>query len=59
MFAAIRNAIISICTAITTLFGSANKGAQAIDVMADVALEEAQHFRDIKRAERAKLIEAE
>jgi len=59
MFSAIRTSIITLCSMFTTLFGSANKGAQALDAMADVALEEAQYFRDTKRADRAKLVHVE
>lgn len=40
--------------ALTTLFTAANKGAQAIDALADVALDTSHHYRDTRRAEMAK-----
>lgn len=57
MFSSIRTSIISLFSALNVLFGAAHKGAEAVDRMADVALDEATDYRDKKRAERAKLIE--
>lgn len=57
MFASIRNAIIAIFSAVSTLAGSANKFAQALDVTADVTLDEAEHYREKRRAERATQLE--
>lgn len=57
MFATIRNAIIAFFTATTTLATAVNKAASSLDALADIALDESQHHRDKRRAERAAQLE--
>jgi len=57
MFYAIRNAIILIFTAISTLANAANKGATALDTLADITVDESEFYRDSRRAQRTKELE--
>lgn len=58
MFSAIGASVTSMFTAITVLFGAAEKGAKAIDHLAEWSEETAGAFADAARVKRAKDLKA-